>query len=437
MKTISILVNKTASFLLKLIHRGGSMPGTLALKCDKDILKKLTIKGKVIVVTGTNGKTSTSNMICETLLHANQKVISNRKGDNLKDGITTQLLNNCSLNGVLECDYCVFECDELNVPYIVKHIPVDALVITNFFRDQLDRAQEMEQLIGKLESALEDFKGTLVLNANDPNVTRFAKKCPNANAVYFAMNQCESSSKDGNEASEGKFCPFCNSKINYTYYQYSHIGEFACPNCDFKTPTNKHSGTLISLKDNTFSYDGITFKASQDGLYTMYNCMAVLSVAKLFDIDIEHAKAVFAQMEIPAGRNETFVYQGHNLIMNLIKNPTGANEVMKVVETDDSLKTILFVINDNWGDGIDISWLYDTAFEKIIRDDTIQIICSGTRAYDMALRLKYGGWSQAISIYENLDDACDALLKAETTRYAIVTYSALANTRKLLRRKMK
>lgn len=437
MKTLSILVNKTASFLLKLVNRGGSMPGTLALKCDKEILKKLDIKGKIIVVTGTNGKTSTSNMICETLLHASKSVISNRKGDNLKDGITTQLLNNCDLKGTLECDYCVFECDELNVPYIVKHIPVDALVITNFFRDQLDRAQEMEQLISKLENALVDFKGTLVLNANDPNVARFAKKCPNASAIYFGMEKTANSTKEGKEASEGKFCPFCNTKIDYQYYQYSHIGEFSCPNCDFKTPEKRVSGTLIDLNDHTFSYDGITFKASQNGLYTMYNCMAVLAVAKHFGIDLLHAKEIFAKMEIPAGRNETFSYQGHDLIMNLIKNPTGANEVMKAVETDDTKKTLLFVINDNWGDGTDISWLYDTAFEKVMREDTIEIICSGTRAYDMALRLKYGGWNQHITILDDLDAACDALLKADTTRYAIVTYSALANTRKLLRRKMK
>ena len=150
MKTLSILVNKTATFLLKFIHRGGSLPGQLALKCDKNILKQLDIKGKVIVVTGTNGKTSTSNMLAELFLDAKKRVISNRKGDNLKEGITTQLLNHANLKGIVDCDYCVFECDELNVPFIVKNIKVDALVVTNFFRDQLDRAHETERVISRL-----------------------------------------------------------------------------------------------------------------------------------------------------------------------------------------------------------------------------------------------------------------------------------------------
>lgn len=437
MKTLPILVNKFASLLLGLINRGGSLPGSLALKVNHSILKELKIKGKVIVVTGTNGKTSTSNMIADMLIHAGKSVISNRKGDNLKEGITTQLLNHADLSGVIHCDYCVLECDELNIPYIVNHIPVDTLVITNFFRDQLDRAREMEQLIQKLESALKDYSGNLILNGNDPNVVRFAHSCPQAHAHYFTMDRYSGSMEDAKEVSEGKFCPCCTARLHYDYYQYSHIGSFHCPKCGFETPHQSVCGNVADLEAHTFTYRNETFQAMQGGLYTMYNCMAVLAAAEYYQIDIQHAKAIFQEMEVPFGRNETFAYNGHKLILNLIKNPTGANEVMKVMEQDKSDKTILFVLNDNPQDGTDISWIYDTFFEKIMREDTLHIICSGTRCYDMALRLKYGGWHQQIQIEEDLNKACEALLQADSERYAVVTYTALSNTRKLLRRKMK
>ena len=437
MKTLSILINKTATFLLKFINRGGSLPGQLALKCDKNILKQLNINGKVIVVTGTNGKTSTSNMLAELFIDANKVVISNRKGDNLKEGITTQLLNHADLKGTINCDYCVFECDELNVPFIVKNIKVDALIVTNFFRDQLDRAHEMERIISRLENSLKDYDGTLVLNGNDPNVMRLAHVNNKVKVLTFGMNQYSESTHDDKEASEGKFCPLCNTKLEYKFYQYSHIGSFACPSCHFKTPETTLLGNVLDIDKHEFSCENVLFKASQGGLYTMYNCMAVLSIAKLFNIDFKHAQNIFAAMEIPAGRNEKFEYNGHDLIMNLIKNPTGANEVMKVMEADQREKAILFVINDNWGDGTDISWLYDTLFEKMMNEQTKTIICSGTRCYDMALRLKYGGWNGMIQIEENLETACDLLLQNDYERYAVVTYTGIANTRKILRRKIK
>lgn len=434
MKSIAIFITKLSAFLLHLIHRGGSLPGQLGLKICNDVLCKLKITCPVILVTGTNGKTSTSNMIVEMFEQKKDKVISNRKGDNLRAGITTSLLCASTLTGKIHADAIVLEVDELNIPYIIKSLPVTALVVTNFFRDQLDRAREMEQLISKVEAAIPDFKGTLILNGNDPNVVRLKDKAPQAAAMYFGMHKCITSSSATKEASEGKFCPRCANRLKYQFYQYSHIGEFHCTNCDFKTPAMDVCGTVKDIEKREFIYEQNVFHAPQGGLYTMYNCMAVLCVAKKFAIPLKFAEQAFTTIVVPDGRNEKMEYKGHDLILNLVKNPTGANEVMKVIEEDHRKKTILIVLNDHAQDGRDVSWIYDTFFEKLLNDETSKIITSGTRAYDMALRLKYAGWEKDLTVIENLEDAVNDLLRCDMTMYAIATYTALQPTRKLLRR---
>lgn len=437
MKFIAILINKVASVLLSLIHRGGSLPGQLALKIDANILKELQIHGPVILVTGTNGKTSTSNLIASTFENAGKKVITNRKGDNMRAGITTCLLKAAALNGNVPADYIVLEVDELNIPHIIHSLPVTALVVTNFFRDQLDRAREMEQLIQKVEEAICDFDGTLILNANDPNVVRLQGAAKHADAHFFAMEKCKESTTENKEASEGKFCPHCGGKLLYDFYQYSHIGVYHCENGDFQTPDTAIKGEVVSISERTFTWNKQTFHAPQDGLYTMYNCMAVLCVTDFFGIDTQYAAKTFETIDVPNGRNEAFTFHGQKCVLNLIKNPTGANEVMKVIEDDTNKKTILLVLNDNAQDGTDISWIYDTFFEKLVNENSVHIICSGTRCYDMALRLKYAGYKERIEVEENLEKAVASLKKADTAMYAIATYTALQPVRKLLRRKEK
>lgn len=437
MTSIAILITKLSSFLLHLIHRGGSLPGSIGLRINPSLLKNLKISCPVILVTGTNGKTSTSNMIADMFEHAGYRVINNRKGDNLKEGITTALVTNTGWNRKVKADAIVLEVDELNIPFIMKNLKVDALVVTNFFRDQLDRAREMEQLIVKIEQAIHDFKGTLVLNGNDPNVVRLKDAALQASAVYFGMEQCISSSKETKEASEGKFCPRCGNRLTYDYYQYSHIGCFQCTECDFHTPNIDALGIVVDIPSKRFEFNGKTYQAPQGGLYTMYNCMAVIEIATLYHIDSSYIAKAFQEIKVPDGRNEAFTYQGHSLVLNLVKNPTGANEVMKVIEEDHSKKTIMIVLNDNAQDGTDVSWIYDTFFEKLICEETCKMIISGTRCYDMALRLKYGNYHGELEIHENLKDAVDALLKADTTMYAIATYTALQPVRNLFVSRLK
>lgn len=436
MQTLAICAAKISSLLLKCIGRGGSLPGSIALKLDHEILNKLEFTGPVILVTGTNGKTSTANMIADCLSHAGYKVISNRKGDNLKAGITTTLLTNSSLSGRIHATACVLEVDELNVRHILPFIPVTCFVVNNFFRDQLDRAREMEQLIETIENVLPNYRGDLILNGNDPNVVRLAQKAVNSHVYYFGMEQNKYSLKKTSEASEGKFCPECGSKLNYSFYQYSHIGKFHCSHCDFQTPDLYVELKNIDLNTQSFSCDGHTFRQPYHGLYSMYNCAAVCAVCKYLNIKNEVIEYVFSHAPQPAGRNESFENKSHTCILNLVKNPTGANEVMKVIETDLENKTICIVLNDREQDGTDVSWIYDTFFEKIMNPQTKRIICTGTRGYDMALRIDYGGYQGDIEVYDIMEQAVSKSFSFPEKVYVIATYTALLPVRQVIVKEM-
>lgn len=436
MKTLSIISTKLCSKCLHLIGRGGSMPGSIGLKIDANILSKLKFKGPVILVTGTNGKTSTANMINDLFIKNGQKVISNRKGDNLREGITTTLLTHASLSGQIEADVVVLEVDELNVRHILPNIPVSSLVVNNFFRDQLDRAREMEQLIDSIEGVLSNFTGNLILNGNDPNVVRLSLKAPKANCFYFGLNKNKYSVTQTSEASEGKFCPACSHKLAYDYYQYSHIGFFHCTHCSFKTPLLDVQLENIDLDQETFSYNHVPFHSPYEGMYSMYNCAAVLTVAKEYNISNDCVKQVFAHAPQPKGRNEKFHKDNHTCILNLVKNPTGANEVMKVIEKDTKDKKICIVLNDREQDGTDVSWIYDTFFEKMMTEQTKEIICTGLRANDMALRIYYGGYQGKITVIDQLQEAISQVNKGIDTSYVVATYTALLPSRNAIVKEM-
>ena len=192
----------------------------------------------------------------------------------------------------------------------------------------------------------------------------------------------------------------------------------------------------IDLDKETFSSGGINYKSPYEGMYSMYNCAVVLDVAKNYDISSNCVKSVFSHAPQPAGRNETFKANDQTCILNLVKNPTGANEVMKVIEKDESDKTIVIVLNDREQDGTDVSWIYDTFFEKIMKDSTKEIICTGLRANDMALRIYYGGYKGPLSVVDTLDIAVKAALATKRKTYAIATYTALLPTRNAIKKEM-
>ncbi|MBP3920099.1 MAG: DUF1727 domain-containing protein [Bacilli bacterium] len=407
---------------------GGNLPGMIALKLNRNLLKYFSIKGCVIAVTGTNGKTSTTNLICETL-SLDGKVICNREGNNINTGITSLLVRNCNIFGFINCDYLVLEVDEHYVPVVFRDLKLDTFVVLNFFRDQLDRTGEVETLIMKINTFLSGYDGNLILNSDDPNVLRLKyANLDNDNIYLFSVSRYDGANKVMHDKGEGKFCPKCFTRLKYDYYQYSHIGKFRCPKCDFGVGDIFLNITDIDLGKKTFICDGKLFKTQYSSIYNFYNIAPVLCVAKLYDINFDDVSKVIYDYKLNNGRMESVVVDGKITVMNLAKNPTGANVSLRYMNQDDSVKELLFVLNDNIADGRDVSWIWDVNFDVL--NNVSRVITSGTRAYDMAVRIKSSGFDVSnIECYPDIGDAVCALYKTDSSKYVIFNYTAVIETR--------
>ena len=284
-----ILLTKFICKILKIFKKnGGNLPGKLALGLSSNIFKYFKIEGKIIALTGTNGKTMTNNLIGQILKDSNKTIITNSEGNNMETGILSVLIKNCSLTGKVKADYLVFETDESYVPILYNMIPLDCLVVLNFFRDQLDRSGEVESLILKIQNFVENYTGNLILNSDDPNVSRLGKANKrNKNIFYFKVDKYKYATEELKEAGEGKFCPFCNTRLEYEYYQYAHIGKFKCPKCYYGNNQLYHILTNIDLENKTFKIEEKEYKTQFNNIYAIYNIAAATAVAKRYTIPEE------------------------------------------------------------------------------------------------------------------------------------------------------
>ena len=421
------VLNFFANILCKILHKdNGNMLGKIVKKLSTDILKSIKIDCPVIAVTATNGKTTTNNAIRYMLEQNGKKVVSNREGNNMETGIITTLIKSCTLTGKIKADFVTFEVDESYVPIVFKKIPLNTLVVLNFFRDQLDRNGEVESLILKINEFLKTYDGNLVLNNDDPNVARLGRANENnKNVYYFSVDKYKYATEEQSEAGEGKFCPFDKTRLEYEYYQYSHIGKFKCPKCGYGEENLYTKVENVDLDAKTFKEEDISYEFLANNIYTIYNYAAVISVAKLYDLD---AKETIKTFKLDNGRAENVKINGCETIINLAKNPTGANVSLRTLNEDTEEKELLFVLNDNSADGHDVSWIWDINFNV---QNVTRIVTAGTRAYDMAIRIKTSGFDEnKIEPYLDLKEALQALYKTNTKKYVIANYTALQPTRK-------
>ena len=320
-----VLISKFIYLFLRIMGKnGGNLLGKLAFDWNPEIFKYFKIDAPIIAVTATNGKTMTNNAISYTLEKTEKKVISNKEGNNMETGILSTLLKNCTIFGKIKADYLVFEVDEGYIPVVFKYLKLDTLVILNFFRDQLDRNGEVESLILKINDFLKTYENNLVLNSDDPNVSRLAQANPNnKNVYYFSVEKYKYATDKIKEAGEGKFCPFCKTRLEYEYYQYSHIGKFICPNCHFGDNEIYKIAKNVDLEKRTFEIDDITYKTEFNSIYNIYNFTAVISVCSLYNIDTSTIKDALSTFVLNNGRLEHLVIKNAPTIINLAKNPTG------------------------------------------------------------------------------------------------------------------
>lgn len=428
---IALIVGKLLVIVLEWMGRGGNLPGEVALKCSPTLANRFVRSGVMIVVTGTNGKTSTANMIADCFRAEGKCVVANGKGDNLWSGIVTTFIKNSTLRYRIKADVMVLEVDELTFAKYLKNLEPDGIVVTNFFRDQLDRAGEMDQVIQKIATALESYEGQLFINADDPHAMRLSATQP----ITYGVSRNQGSYDDQSlyEAAEGRFCPVCHHRLIYDYYQYSHIGSYRCAHCDFKRPIPTYLAEQVT--DSSFVVDGMCVEYPANvGMYYIYNQMATVAVARTYYLSNDAVVNTLSKFELHIGRMERISwFASQTVLLNLVKNPTGCNEIIKYMAKAQAYSEMLFVLNDNDVDGTDISWIWDVNFERLQQIKTIH--CVGKRAEEIALRIKYGGLDAKWVIYHSIEDAVAALPLEGA--YVLSTYSSLLLTRKQLMQRSK
>lgn len=418
---ITIIIAKLIEKLLRLLGRGATtFPGKIALALNKNILKQISANVKIIIITGTNGKTTTARIVEEGLKTAGKSYFLNRSGANLITGITSSFLMNCKINGKCKYEYAVVECDENALKKVSLYLDADILAVTNIFRDQLDRYGEVSHTLEAIKTGAQNMRNAvLVLNADDP--LSFSLSLLNKRYYTYGINIPLSLGG----RSDSDYCIFCKSPYKYKSRIYSQLGDFYCTGCGYKRENpNLSVEEIIELKSDfskvfaCFNGKNAILKINLGGVYNIYNALcasAVLSLAGLTEGEIEAAVSSFSGA---FGRMEQF----GDIRILLVKNPTGLTQAVDYIYQLD-FDNVVFVLNDNDADGRDVSWIWDADIK--INPNVKHIYTFGIRSGDMALRLKYAGFNpEIIKSHSQFHNIC------KSGKTAVVpTYTAMMKLR--------
>ncbi|MCZ8466175.1 Mur ligase family protein [Streptococcus uberis] len=434
MKTlIGITAGKTAQTLLKSMGRGSTYPGKLALQFDKNILDTLAKDYEIVVVTGTNGKTLTTALTVGILKEAYGHVLTNPSGANMITGIVSSFLT--AKKGKSGKKIAVLEIDEASLPRITQYIKPSLFVFTNIFRDQMDRYGEIYttyQLI--IDGAKNAPEATILANGDSP---LFASKELVNPVKYYGFNTEDHEPQLAHYNTEGILCPKCQAILQYRLNTYANLGHYICLNCDFKRPELDYQLTALTKTTNVssaFVIDGQEYSINVGGLYNIYNALAAVSVAEFFGLSPEQIKAGFEKSRAVFGRQETFSIGDKSCTLVLIKNPVGASQALEMIKLADYPFSLSVLLNANYADGIDTSWIWDANFELIQEMDITEINAGGVRHSEIARRLRVSGYdSSKISEKESLEEVMQAIEKQESKHaYILATYTAMLAFRELL-----
>ena len=431
---LTIVVGRLAATCCRWFKRGGtSLPGYLALKISPALLKHLTAAyEKVIIVTGTNGKTTTTNLLATILRASGLKVTHNSEGANMPAGVATALLGPPQQVAVLEVD-------EGTLNLLTGQVKADLVVVTNLLRDQLDRYYGLDQLAAAIKNALAMLpEATLVLNADDSLVTSLGAN--RKRVRFFGMARTPWSQTTTDEALEGHICPRCQQPLQFNYYHYSHLGDYYCQNCSYRRPVPDYEARLLNLKPGetkltlVHQQGEMTLQTPMLGIHNVYNVLAAASAALQLKVQGEVIARVVANFLPGQGRAETFKLRDKHLTLMLVKNPAGFSIALKTITAIQKNTAYLLAINDLAADGRDVSWLWDVDLKPLLALPYNSIICAGLRAGDMAICLKYNGINlSALEVIADPENSLDSLLATSANEAVIFcTYTNLAVYRKLL-----
>jgi len=411
---LAIVAGRTVGVLSRRLHLGGgtSVVGLVAQRVYPDIIEHLAtqLEQGCVIVTGTNGKTTTSSFIASILQNAGLRVLHNKEGSNMMRGIATAFVTRASPLGKLDKKQraiSVLEIDEATLPRALQAVTPRLIVFNNLFRDQLDRYGEVDSIASRWHKVIATLptETILVLNADDPSIASLGEGFA-GKKVYYGIDDpalnllTQKETTEWHQVIDTRACSRCGSEYTYDIRFYSHMGHYACPNCGLKRPQPDVLAEHVQLE----SFDRLHVQIASEnqqkevviplpGIYNIYNALAAIATAQALQISWEPILNGIEQFQPVFGRGESVEVEGKTLRLLLAKNPTGFNEVLRTLFSDDAAKHILFVLNDRIADGEDVSWIWDVDFERAV-GHTKTLTVTGTRARDLALRLKYAGIAQ-------------------------------------------
>jgi UDP-N-acetylmuramyl tripeptide synthase len=478
----AIAAGKTAGLASRVLRAGGgtTLPGVVARRIAPNILRYLSaaLPGGVVVVGGTNGKTTTTRMIASILAADGRRVLHNRAGANLVSGLTATALGGSTVAGRVLADMGLFETDEAALPGALEETQPQLVLLHNLFRDQLDRYGEVDTIASAWRAALERLppSTSVLLNADDPAIAALGDGLP-LNVRYYGLEDTRQAGQGATHFADSQFCRRCGAPYTYSATFYAHIGHYACPSCGLRRPAPhvrlerlELDGTVgarlfISFPTDLANLGAHTVAAGSasargyleirlplPGLYNALNALAATAAGLLLGVQPARIRGTLESFSAAFGRIERVNAGGKPMLLALIKNPVGASETVRMLVGDQGLGIgdwerarsspspqspipglhLLLAINDKHADGTDVSWLWDADFERLA-GHVAGAIVSGTRAADMAVRLKYAGIdSESITAESDLARALDLALErlpAGATLYALPTYTAMLDLR--------
>jgi UDP-N-acetylmuramyl tripeptide synthase len=447
----ALLAGRAAGFASRALRRGGgtALPGLVAEALAPGLAAELAsqLGGGSLVITGTNGKTTTARMVVGIASTAGLQPLPNRSGSNLMRGITTALMDESDAQGRLRDGprrLGVFEVDEATLPQAVEALRPRVLLFTNLFRDQLDRYGEVDSVAARWRRTLEssDPSMVVILNADDPSVAALADVAP-GKVVCYGLDDPSAGLACAEHAADARWCPSCGSDYRYSVLFYGHVGHWFCPGCGRSRPVPQVRATAVTSEGGRSAVaietpvGRLSLSLALSGLYNAYNAVAATAAGLALGVGLEAIGEGLSSATAAFGRQESFEVDGRRVLVLLGKNPAGLNQVLRTIAATDAEKHLLLFLNDDVADGRDVSWIWDADFELLAGQPGTWVL-SGTRAEDLALRLKYAGLETPAAVEPDIGAALARALRQTPPGgflYVVPTYTAMLRVRELLARR--
>lgn len=428
MKVVIIIICKMVSFLAKLVGRGSSFPGKLALLLDKNILSKFTLPENIIMVTGSNGKTSTTEIIANTLKSHGLNVAYNKEGSNQTEGVTTLVIDNSNIWGKVKKDVLVIESDERYTERTCKYLTPKYFVVTNLYRDQMTRNANPEFIYECIKKAINE-KMHLVLNTDDPISSLYGKEFDNP-TTYIGIEENILSTKTNTSVyNDGAYCPCCKHKLEYKYYNFNHVGSYYCSECKHERKDPDYKITDIDLNSGIININGKELSLNFKSFYNAYNVLFAYAVCDLLKLDENKTIEILNNYVIKNDRVQDF-----NIGNTKVKLLTSKHE--NTISYDQSIN---YILNTNIKCNVVIlvdaisrkyftsetSWLWDIDFEKLDNKNIKKIILAGKYSKDLMVRFNYIKFKKKVLIVEchTVDELINEIEKDNTYTYLITCFS--------------